>query len=248
MDINATHDLPCSVQFTKEQLTEIFRLQGEANDVMSDAWRNSSNREIPYYRASWIEFAEALMHIGFKWWKKEHKDQASFDNAVEQSIMEIVDVMHFAASDYIRSDRGFPTHAKYPYLVSMDSSGELEYCEMWNSVSIHEVIEQAVADIILRKSVRWCWINMLAECFKVDETKLYGMYIGKNVLNKFRTTHGQREGTYAKIWDGVEDNVYLTDFIETATRDGIGFTASSLDLYLTELYTRYTQDNATRIA
>lgn len=247
MNLTATQGQVTQVQFTIQQFEEIFRLQGEANDVMSDAWRTSSNNQIPYYRASWIEFAEALMHIGFKWWKKEHKTEESFKEAVEQSIMEIVDVMHFAASDYIRSDRGFPTKSEYPYQVSMDNSGELEYNEMWNSTDIREVIEQAVADIILRKSVRWCWINMLAECFGVDENKLYGMYLGKNVLNKFRTTHGQREGTYAKIWDGMEDNVYLTQFIETATNDGIGFTANSLELYLTDLYTHYTQNNATRM-
>lgn len=247
MNLTATRGNTTEVQFTEQQLTEIFRLQGEANDVMSDAWRTSTNSEIPYYRASWLELAEGLMHIGFKWWKKEHKTEEDYNNAVEQSILELVDVMHFAASDYIREDRGMPTHCEYPYQVSIGADGH-EFDEMWNDVDIRIVIEQAVADIILRRSVRWCWINMLAECFGVTADKLYGMYIGKNVLNKFRTANGQRTGEYNKIWNGQEDNVYLTEFIDGANAQGIGFTAENLEQYLTETYQTYTGKGLTEFA
>ncbi|MDD3646102.1 MAG: dUTP diphosphatase [Candidatus Gracilibacteria bacterium] len=41
-------------------------------------------------------------------------------------------------------------------------------------------------------------------------TDLYTLYIGKNVLNKFRQDHGYKDGTYKKIWaNGQEDNVSM---------------------------------------
>lgn len=38
---------------------------------------------------------------------------------------------------------------------------------------------------------------------------LYRLYIGKNILNRFRQDHGYKEGTYIKEWSGVEDNVVM---------------------------------------
>ena len=29
------------------------------------------------------------------------------------------------------------------------------------------------------------------------------------ILNKFRQEHGYKDGTYVKIWNGKEDNVYM---------------------------------------
>jgi hypothetical protein len=38
---------------------------------------------------------------------------------------------------------------------------------------------------------------------------LYALYIGKNILNKFRQDHGYKEGSYIKVWNGKEDNVVM---------------------------------------
>jgi hypothetical protein len=43
---------------------------------------------------------------------------------------------------------------------------------------------------------------------------LYRLYIGKNILNKFRQDHGYKEGTYIKIWNGKEDNVTMQRILE----------------------------------
>jgi hypothetical protein len=43
---------------------------------------------------------------------------------------------------------------------------------------------------------------------------LYRLYIGKNILNKFRQDHGYKEGTYIKIWNGEEDNVTMQRILE----------------------------------
>ncbi len=43
---------------------------------------------------------------------------------------------------------------------------------------------------------------------------LYKLYVGKNILNKFRQDHGYKEGTYIKIWNGEEDNVTMQGILE----------------------------------
>jgi len=42
---------------------------------------------------------------------------------------------------------------------------------------------------------------------------LYQLYIGKNILNKFRQDNGYKDGSYKKIWDGKEDNVIMQEIL-----------------------------------
>jgi hypothetical protein len=43
----------------------------------------------------------------------------------------------------------------------------------------------------------------------LDLTSLYRLYVGKNILNRFRQDHGYKEGHYIKVWNGEEDNVAM---------------------------------------
>jgi len=45
---------------------------------------------------------------------------------------------------------------------------------------------------------------------------LYTLYVGKNILNKFRQEHGYKDGTYIKIWNGEEDNVKMQKILENS--------------------------------
>ena len=49
----------------------------------------------------------------------------------------------------------------------------------------------------------------------VNLQKLFDIYIGKNVLNKFRQDHGYKDGTYKKIWNGVEDNIIMNEILQS---------------------------------
>ncbi len=44
---------------------------------------------------------------------------------------------------------------------------------------------------------------------------LYAIYVGKNVLNKFRQNHGYKDGSYKKTWNGVEDNEVLNEILKS---------------------------------
>jgi len=43
---------------------------------------------------------------------------------------------------------------------------------------------------------------------------MYKLYIGKNALNAVRQANGYKDGSYQKLWDGEEDNVYLTSILK----------------------------------
>ena len=49
---------------------------------------------MPGYRAIWIEAAEMMDHIHYKWWKSGEMD-------LEQVQLELVDIFHFALSDML---------------------------------------------------------------------------------------------------------------------------------------------------
>ncbi len=44
--------------------------------------------------------------------------------------------------------------------------------------------------------------------------ELYKLYIGKNILNRFRQNHGYKSGDYMKVWSGREDNVVLQEILD----------------------------------
>ena len=221
----AVHNDNCEVQFSGDQIREIIRLQGEANDVMSDAWRTSNNDAIPYYRAGWVEAAEALMHIGFKWWKNEHPTEESWKEAHGQAVMELVDVMHFSASDIARllGDQKISdddVEVFYPPIYNIGRFADRRANETdvnpvtYSELTFQDLCEQMVYSYLRDGRCHWTYINVMAEALEVTADQLFATYIGKNTLNKFRTANGQREGTYNKIWDGQEDNIYLTERIE----------------------------------
>jgi len=55
---------------------------------------------------------------------------------------------------------------------------------------------------------------MLAYKLDMNLINIYKLYIGKNVLNKFRLDNGYKLGTYNKMWKGREDNLYMMGIID----------------------------------
>lgn len=53
----------------------------------------------------------------------------------------------------------------------------------------------------------------LAASFGLSFNELYLLYIGKNCLNEFRQNNGYKEGTYTKIYNGLEDNVIMQNIL-----------------------------------
>jgi dimeric dUTPase (all-alpha-NTP-PPase superfamily) len=179
----------------KTQLKIMLEMQDAMNARVNADWRNAGNA---WYRAIWTECAEMLDHYGWKWWKHQQPD-------LEQVRLELVDILHFAMSDYLLRDDDAETVAeRIEAELSSPAEGD----------DLRAAIEAMAQSTIARQSMHFSDFARVMELLEMDFDALYRSYVGKNVLNFFRQDHGYKEGSYVKIWNGREDNEHLVELIE----------------------------------
>ena len=203
-----------------EQLNAMLALQDEANLVLFPDW---SQRRLAWHRAIYVEAAELIEQLGcWKWWKKGKPDMA-------QAQLELGDLWHFGLSWCIeRFGQPIGSEAlataitrrvrQGVEMASRDAAAglsEAERAELRN-VLIDRMIEQAGGRLFGVEN----FVRLMLAC-DLDFDGLFRVYIAKNALNRFRWTHGYREGTYVKMWQGVEDNVHLEHELDAAMRQGV---------------------------
>ena len=176
------------------QLLTMLEMQGAMNARVNPDWRQANNA---WYRAIWTECAEMLDHYGWKWWKHQQPD-------LEQVQLELVDIMHFAMSDYLLRDTDNEAIA-----IRI----EAELSDPRQSTDIRQAIELMAQTTIERKSMHFSDFANIMALIDMDFDQLYRMYIGKNVLNFFRQDHGYKEGSYIKVWQDREDNEHLAELL-----------------------------------
>jgi len=254
---------PTKLKFDPIQLYHMCELQDEANTAMSSsAWRDSTDDSLWYYRAINNELAELATHIGIKWWKNEHPTDEIEKAAFAQARMEVVDILHFALSYVIRDIHKKVQEPLYDTIVQMPA---LQYPVLiplgrfagndaamlnttYDTVTINDFVEQCQFVTLANAGLPLNYLLVLAEMLGFTAQELYVTYIGKNILNKFRTANGQRDGSYLKIWNGIEDNEYLSSFLNNhfETNDQPTGIDDVMD-YLTGVYANHVdQGTATR--
>jgi dimeric dUTPase (all-alpha-NTP-PPase superfamily) len=178
----------------KKQLLVMLEMQDAMNARVNPDWRSAGNA---WYRAIWTECAEMLDHYGWKWWKHQQPD-------LEQVQLELVDIMHFAMSDYLLRDADNPVvAARIEAELSQPNPGD----------DIRVAIEVMAQSTIARKSMHFSDFATVMNLIEMDFDALYRSYVGKNVLNFFRQDHGYKEGSYIKVWQGREDNEPLVEVV-----------------------------------
>lgn len=195
--------------FTKaDKMLSMIMMQDQVNCVVDEG--NWFNKERKWYRAAWMEAAEMLDHYGYKWWKKQDPDMA-------QVHMELVDIWHFALSNWIeahyrKNNSGVPLEASFSATELQQMVGLLEH----NSPNPFEsYLETFVVRCLNEKFIAIEYLSPLFSSSGLDFDTLYKMYTGKNALNRFRQQNGYKDGTYRKMWDGQEDNEHLVQILET---------------------------------
>ena len=188
----------------QNKLLIMLELQDAMNARVNSAWREANNE---WYRAIWTESAEMLDHYGWKWWKHQQPD-------LDQVRLELVDIFHFAMSDYL--------------LQSDDNSAVASRIlqEMGNPGSIADIrlaIESMAQSTIANKSMHFSIFGNIMQLIEMDFDQLYRMYVGKNVLNFFRQDHGYKEGSYIKVWQGREDNEHLAELLTLLDSESTDF-------------------------
>ena len=176
------------------QIKQMLALQDAMNSKVSETWRENGYE---WYRAIWVECAEMLDHYGWKWWKHQEVD-------VPQVQLELVDIFHFGLS--LRLMTGASIDA-----IANELAEELTATS--NETDFKMALETLASAAVTNKAFD---AKALANCMQLmdmDLNELFRQYVGKNTLNFFRQDHGYKEGTYIKVWNGLEDNEVLANVV-----------------------------------
>lgn len=183
------------MQLTDNQIQLMIDMQIAMNDKVDPDWRE--------YNHDWLlaasqEAGEAIDHIGWKWWKDQEMNK-------DQAVMELVDIWHFMIS-YVATKENtsllFDFYKDWPVLIN------------WFKHDIVNELKRFQLRCHTKRLDAALWSLMM--CFvylEVTQQDLFKKYIGKNTLNFFRQDNGYKEGTYQKIWQGLEDNEVLEQII-----------------------------------
>lgn len=198
--------------FTEQQMKVMLQMQDEINSVIDPNWIQNTN---PFMMAAALEYAEAIEHYGWKWWKKQTPD-------LNQVKMEMVDIWHFMLSqltidlsvysESLTLDMYLDTKAglfDFESIIQVDDISTLSDLQLLNDMMGMASFNQVNIPAFLH----------LCSRFGLTEEELFKLYVGKNVLNGFRQANGYKEGTYTKVWSGREDNEYLTDIMNNMKLD-----------------------------
>ncbi len=188
----------------KDQLLVMLEMQDAMNAHVNPQWRQAGNA---WYRAIWTECAEMLDHYGWKWWKHQQPD-------LEQVRLELVDILHFAMSDYLLQESDNAAAA---------ARIEAELSDPRQCQDIRSAIEIMAQSTIAQQSMHFADFANIMALIDMDFDQLYRTYVGKNVLNFFRQDHGYKDGSYIKIWDGREDNEHLVEVLGTLNSSSVNF-------------------------
>ncbi|WP_456379210.1 dUTP diphosphatase [Thiolapillus sp.] len=190
----------------KYKLLNMLQLQDQLNRHINPHWLQANNE---WYRAIWLESAELMEHYGWKWWKAQEHD-------MEQIRLELIDIWHFGLSAELVSQQGDHGAAADKMLEQLQEqqSTETDFCANVDQLA-RFALEQRALDMP-------AFLSLLAA---VDSSfdDLYRIYVGKNVLNRFRQDHGYKSGSYIKTWQNREDNEHLVEITTTLDAEAADF-------------------------
>jgi dimeric dUTPase (all-alpha-NTP-PPase superfamily) len=181
-----------------EMLQKMFELQEQLNvKIKGPDWRKC---HLNWSRAIFVECAELLESFPWKWWKDTQPDE------INQKI-ELIDILHFGMAQWLQVK-------SYP-IIHWDEDPH-------QSEIISDI--ELIAKIALQDEI-FDFNLFFGLCKKMNMTfpMVYKLYMGKQILNKFRQCNGYNEGTYIKKWYGTtgqgepeyhEDNFYLFHSLE----------------------------------
>ena len=192
------------------QIEQMFLLQMQLNNQTNgQVWikgYTKENRQISWYRGIYMEVAEAIDSFNWKHWKNIN-DEPDWDNI----RVELVDIWHFVMSESIRiNDQSYANkHLDIKAKGDYDTDTLISLLEKMLKLSVVSSIDKEINNIREITDTFFIIISHL----DIDVENLYKRYVVKNQLNTFRQQNGYKDGSYIKIWGGVEDNVVAFDIM-----------------------------------
>ena len=207
------------------QILQMLELQQQLNDATNgENWEEGitkNGKKIDWRRCIYLEAAELIESYPWKHWKNIDA-KPDYENIK----IELVDIWHFVMSEALRlykvNNLGNIEELSQN-IMAMQSYKNLENPKDSELDSYEQI---ALVEEMMR--VLFCSddIDQLINSFLEVTSKLglnlstlYALYIGKNILNKFRQENGYKDGSYIKTWNGQEDNVVMQNFL--SNRDDI---------------------------
>ena len=177
----------------QSDLRGMLSLQNELNKIVNPDWVYA---RYPWRRAIFVECAELMDHLSWKWWKKPEPNCA-------QAHIELVDIWHFLLSQTLE-------------LCDGDERRAAEWIGyQWHKPVLDDIrdqrrhVEEFCVQVLSTQRPQITRFRMLCEALALSPDRLKEMYVAKNVLNIFRQRNGYKDGSYIKTWRGQEDNVVL---------------------------------------
>lgn len=218
------------------KLNEMFLMQQKLNDETNGKrWlegKTNKGKTINWLRCVHMEASEFIDSFPWKHWKAIDQE-ADLQNA----RIELVDIWHFLMSEAIRTNYTGVDKKDGMVRIARELI-KVSYSETKVTTDYELIINTAEQLIFETKSKNLTTILMkffeLCALMDLSFDDLYGKYIAKNTLNKFRQDNGYKEGSYIKIWNGDEDNVVM----EKIMNDFNDITAKGLYVELGKEYNK----------
>jgi len=208
-------------EVTTSEISKIARMVNKQNELNlktnGDVWLSgftTAGKHIDWDLCIQQETAEFIDSFPWKHWKGIDV-KADINNA----FIELTDIAHFVFSKALKETDGDVPAATNKVLKGL----KVVAFDVYHDKTQGDVIACA-KDLIIAAASGKSALKTIKEFIYLMDTmnllygfnidKLYTLYMGKNLLNKFRQDNGYSEGEYIKDWDGEEDNVYLTMLLE----------------------------------
>ena len=204
-----------------DKILEMLELQQQLNDATNGlGWEDGmtkNGKPIDWKRCTYLECAELIESYPWKHWKNidAKPDYANIK-------IEAVDIWHFIMSqgleDYKRGNLGsIDTLARnindLPNFSTFSEDVKETFKDYYQQIAVVEVLMKTLFCGESTEKLMEAFINVAVQS-GLNLDALYKLYIGKNILNKFRQDHGYKDGSYIKIWNGEEDNVVMQSILE----------------------------------
>jgi len=200
----------------------MLELQQELNDTTNGQnWElgtTKNDKLIDWRRCIYLEAAELIDSYPWKHWKNI---DASPD--YENIKIEIVDIWHFVMSEVLRiykvENKG--TIADIANAITtmpgFDNFSEENSETNLDNYEQIKVVEKMIAVLFCDNNINSLLIAFIGMSSRLNLKlpELYQLYIGKNILNKFRQDNGYKNGSYIKEWHGKEDNVVMQEILNS---------------------------------
>ncbi|MDM5270935.1 dUTP diphosphatase [Sulfurovum sp. zt1-1] len=205
-----------------DKILQMLKLQQQLNDATNgEGWEQGITKNgklIDWKRCTYLECAELIESYPWKHWKNidAEPDHANIK-------IEAVDIWHFIMSqgleDYKIQNLGSIEKLAedinaLPNFVSFDA--DIVPTEK-NHYEQIETVEELMRVIFCNEGTQKMMESFIDVAIQseLNLDSLYQLYVGKNILNQFRQDHGYKDGTYIKMWNGVEDNVQMQYILDT---------------------------------